>query len=170
MLSSNRLDTLQKVLQDNSCKSYCAISSVKPIGLSSTSRKAVFSALASGNDLVVSRFHRLSFSAGAAKWQVPSGTTLNGLNTVTENPKTHHVYSDIFKILKIRKLLCIPLSVARLKQISIFVSINERSLSSSVARDWCAPCVRLVPLFIDLGLKPILFQRFHNFLGKPNVW
>lgn len=163
MLSSNRLDTLQKVLQDNSCKSCCAISSVKPIGLSSTSRKAVFFSFSIGERFVVSRFHRLSFSAGVAKWQVPSGATPNGLNTVTENPKTHHVYSDIFKILKIRKLLCIRLSVARLMQISIFVSINELSLSSSVALDWCAPCVRLVPLFIDLGLKPTLFQRFHNF-------
>lgn len=42
MLDSKRLDTLHEELAGTACQSSCTISSVKPISLSSVSRKAIF--------------------------------------------------------------------------------------------------------------------------------
>ena len=63
MLSSNRLDTLQKIPVSLAVRSHQS----NPSAFRAHLVRLFFSALASGNDLVVSRFHRLSFSAGAAK-------------------------------------------------------------------------------------------------------
>ena len=55
-------------------------------------------------------------------------------------------------------------------KVNINIRLNKRTLSVIFG---CARLMRSMrqigPPFIDLGLKPTLFQRFHNFLGKPNV-